>query len=325
MMGHGHASSGLCAGLVAGDILLLPPLAIVTLGACGAGAVVLSDIDCKGSTAATVFGPFSEVTHYGAVELHNVVSAAISHDDHPHGAHRGLTHWWPFWPVCGVAVWFVCTLSQWVVMGVLAVLFALAARGLTIPDLPAETQGRFDDSPRHALLMKIAYGMLNLCPFTLFMRRARKHVTKTKRYGWKWLGLRFGVGKVLTAGASAGAAYGLLIQGTAALLAPWLGLIVCLGMALHWVGDCGTHMGVPGLFLHQIWKLPFWASFYAGGPFEVIVMWFGLGWLNILLIPGLLSHAWQMTIMFWVGSGLGVVVILAIIIEATMGQNRRYV
>jgi hypothetical protein len=302
----------------------LAPMTTISLGLACAGAGLLPDIDCHGSTAATVFGPFSNVVHHGSIHLHNMVSASISADgSNKHGAHRGLTHWWPFWLACGALVYLGCMASPWAAMGVLAVLFALAARGLTIPDLPAETQGRFDDSMRHHVMMKIAYASLNLCPFTLLMRRGRKHVAKTRRYGWRRLGVSLGIGKILTAGAALGLAYALTANGTTAVLAPWLGLIVGGGMALHWLGDCPTHMGVPGLSLHQVWKLPFWASFYAGGPFEIMLIWFSLGWLNIILIPGWLSHPWQMTILFWVAIGLGVLIVLAVIVEGTSQINRR--
>lgn len=324
MMGHGHASSGLTFGLAFGDALALAPGSVITLGLAVAGACTLPDIDCKGSTAATAFGPLSQIAHHGAVELHHMVADSLRNDyDHQHSPHRGLTHWWPFWVVSGAAVWIGCSLNQWVVMGVLAVLFALAARGLTIPDLPAETQGRFDDSLRHHMMMRLAYGLLNLNPFTLCMRRARKHVARTRRYGWWLLSIRFGIGKVATAAASLLAAWWLTTAGVAAQLGPWMGLIVGGGMALHYIGDCPTHMGVPGLRLNQVWKLPFWASFYAGGPFEIMVMWFGLGWLNILLIPGLLTHSHQMTALFWVGLFLGVVVVLVILIEARSQVRRR--
>jgi membrane-bound metal-dependent hydrolase YbcI (DUF457 family) len=167
MMAHGHSEFNLVVGLGLGDALMLPPVATIALGLASAGAGLLPDIDCAGSTAATAFGPFSQLAHHGAIQLHHMVSASISTDGHEHGAHRGLTHWWPFWLVCGLGVEIGCLASEWAAMGVLAVLFALAARGLTIPDLPAETQGRFDDSLRHHMMMKIAYGMLNLNPFTL--------------------------------------------------------------------------------------------------------------------------------------------------------------
>jgi hypothetical protein len=323
MMGHGHASSGLCAGLAVGDALSLPPAATIALGLGLAGACTLSDIDCAGSTASTAFGPFSKMAHYGAIELHNVVSASISTDHEPHSAHRGLTHWWPFWLACGAAVWIASTLSPWVVTAVLALLFALAARGLTIPDLPAETQGRFDNSVRHHMMMKLAYGLLNLNPFTLLMRRGRKHVAKSRRYGWRRLGFRFSSGKLLTAIGAAALAYGLTMAGAVTVLAPWMGLIVGGGMLLHYIGDCPTHMGVPGARLHKIWKLPFWASFYAGGPFEIMTIWFSLGWLNILLIPGLLSHQHEMTMLFWVSLVLGSLTILAIVVEATSVVKRK--
>lgn len=326
MMGAGHASSGLCAGLATGDALMLSPLVTVALGLAGAGSTVISDIDCKGSTAATAFGPFSQLAHFGAVELHNVISEAISTDHEEHSPHRGLTHWWPFWVASGAGVWALSTINQWVVIGMLAVLFALAARGLTIPDLPMELQSRFADSLRHQMMMRLARKVLYLCPLTWFMIRARKHVAKTRRYGWWIFTMKFGVGKVTTALASLGLSWFLVTNGAALQLGPWLGLIVGAGMALHYVGDCPTHMGVPGVRLHKFWKLPFWASFYAGGPFELIVMWFSLGWLNILLIPRLLSHDWQMFILFWVGLGLGAIILILVIIEGTNhAKQRRYV
>lgn len=325
MMGHGHASSGLCAGLVFGDALALGPAATLTLGLAGAGAAVLPDIDCKGSTASTAFGPVSQAVHYASIELHNMIAHSLATGPEKHSEHRGLTHWWPFWIACGLGVWGLCSINQWVVMGVLAVLFALAARGLTIPDLPAETQGRFQDSLRHAVMMKVAYRVLYLCPFTWAMRWARRHVARTRRYGWWVLSIRFGVGKFVTAAASVAVAWVLTKDGTAAELGPWLGLLVGLGMLLHWVGDCPTHMGVPGLSLFKFWKLPFWASFYAGGPFEIIVIWFSLGWLNILMLPGLLSRSWEMTIAMYVGIALGVVIVLLVIVEATQIGRRRFV
>jgi hypothetical protein len=323
MMAAGHSSFNLAVGLGIGDALALPPAATITLGLASAGAGLLPDVDCAGSTAATVFGPFSEFAHDIAIQLHHMVSASISTDGHEHGAHRGLTHWWPFWVVCGLGVEIGCLASKWAAMGVLAVLFALAARGLTIPDLPAETQGRFDDSLRHHVMMKIAYGMLNLNPFTLCMRRARKHVAKSRRYGWWIFTVRFGVGKVATAAGALGLAWYLTTIGVVVVLAPWLGLIVGAGMLLHWVGDSPTHMGVPGAKLHQVWKLPFWASFYAGGPFEIIMIWFTLGWLNVLLIPGLLGHNHQMTLLFWMSIVVGSLIALAILIEGTSQVSRR--
>jgi hypothetical protein len=53
------------------------------------------------------------------------------------------------------------------------------------------------------------------------------------------------------------------------------------------------------------------------------MIWFSLGWLNILLIPGLLSHPHQMTLLFWVSIVFGALIILAIIIEGTSQVNRR--
>lgn len=323
MMGHGHASSGLCTGLIVGDTLQLNPLMTITLGLAGAGAAVLPDIDCVGSTASTAFGPISEAAHYGSVALHNLVAHSLSTGPEKHSEHRGLTHWWPFWIVSGLGVWLLCSVNQWVVMGVLAVLFSLAARGLTIPDLPAETQGRFADSLRHEWMMALAYRVLYLCPFTWAMRAGRKHVARTRRYGWWVFTVRVGVGKIFTAGVATGAAWFLVYDGDAALLGPWLGLLVGAGMLLHWLGDCPTHMGVPGISLFKFWKLPFWASFYAGGPFEIICLWFPLGWLNILMAAPI-GHAWQMKIALAVGIALGIVIIILVVVEGTQARRRRY-
>ena len=337
MMGHGHGSYNLVNGLALGDSLALPPLVTLTLGACMAGAGMIPDIDCKGSSASTAFGPVSQAAHHASVELHHMVSAALysDHDfDSGHSEHRGLTHWWPFWVFCGAAVWAGCQfVGQWFAMGVITVLFALAARGLTIPDVPTEKQDRFFDSIRHEFAMKMAYRLLLLCPFTWLMRRAKNKVRRTKRYTLFTLfgqdyGFRFGIGKVTTLAASLIAAFALTTQGTVAIVAPWLGPIVAVGMGLHWLGDSPTHMGVPGFLLHHKWKLPFWASFYAGGPFEVAVIWFTLGWLNIALILGALgviAHALIMQIIFWGGLGLGLIIVLAMIVEGTQRtKQRRY-
>jgi hypothetical protein len=285
---------------------------------------LLPDVDCKGSTASTVFGPFSEAAHYGSVALHNMVAASLTVGHEKHSEHRGLTHWWPFWIVCGVGVSIGCELvGKWFVFAVLAILFALAARGLTIPDMPAETQGRFQDSLRHEFMMKMAYRVLLLCPFTLAMRQARKHVAKSRRYGWWIFTTRIGVGKIITAGGSAAAAFLLTQQGTAAQIGPWLGLIVGVGMFLHWVGDCPTHMGVPGFSLFKFWKLPFWASFYAGGPFEIMVIWFPVGWLNLVMLPIPALYSFQMTVAMWTGIGLALVIVILIVVEATQATRRR--
>ncbi len=325
MMAHGHSSATLAAGLAVGDALSLSPALTVALGLAAAGAAVLPDIDCKGSTAATAFGPFSQLAHFGAIELHNVVSASIDAEGEEHSPHRGLTHWWPWWFISGSIIWLVCSVSSWATIVVLTVLFALAARGLAIPDLPMEFQSRFADSFRHQMMMRLARKFLYLCPLTWFMIRARKHVAKTRRYGWWIFTMKFGIGKVTTALASLIAAWFLVNTGAVTSLIPWLGIIVGGGAALHWIEDAPTHMGVPGVRLHKFWKLPFWASFYAGGPFEIVVLWFSLGWLNILLIPHLLSHDWQMFILFWVGLGLAAIILILVIIEGTNhAKQRRY-
>jgi hypothetical protein len=57
-----------------------------------------------------------------------------------------------------------------------------------------------------------------------------------------------------------------------------------------------------------------------------MAIWFSLGWLNIVLIPGLLSHAHEMTVLIWATSALAVLIVLAIIVEATsVVKRKRYV
>ncbi|HKU53225.1 MAG TPA: metal-dependent hydrolase, partial [Nitrospira sp.] len=134
-MAHGHTTFNFALGLSFGNALSLPPGVTLVGATCLAGAGTLCDIDCKGSTVSTAFGPFSEVAYHGAVHLHHMVSAAM-YSDHDFEAerteHRGLTHWWPFWLAVGAGVWAGCAfVGQWFAMSVIAVLFALAARGLT--------------------------------------------------------------------------------------------------------------------------------------------------------------------------------------------------
>jgi hypothetical protein len=334
MMGHGHTSFNLVNGLALGDALALPPLVTLTMGVCLAGAGTLPDIDCHGSTASTAFGPFSDAVHHASKHLHHMVAASLysEHDfENGHSEHRGLTHWWPFWIVCGGGVEIGClTVGRWFVMGVIAILFALAARGLSIPDVPTERQDRFLDSLKHEFAMRWAYRLLLLCPFTWCMRLLNKRVRRTRRYTLFSIfshdfGFRFGIGKVVTLGVSVLISYALVTQGVASTIGPWLGLIVFAGMLLHWLGDSPTHMGVPGFLLHHKWKLPFWASFYAGGPFEVAVIWFCLGWLNLLLIPGLAPRWLEMDVITWGGLFLGLIILLAIIVEGTQRtKQRRY-
>jgi LexA-binding, inner membrane-associated putative hydrolase len=330
MMAAGHTEFNFANGLALGDSLALPPLVTLTVGVCLAGAGTLPDNDSKNSTVTTAFGPFSLATYHITKELHHVVASSLQPDyDFDPPPHRGITHWYPWWIVFGIGVWAGCHfVGQWFAMGVIAILFALAARGLTIPDVPTEPQDRFADSLHHEILMKNAYRLLWLCPFTWLMRIGRKRVDRKRNYGWWIFRVRFGIGKVMTLGISTAIAGGLTIQGTTAIVAPWLGLIVGVGMFLHWIGDSPTHMGVPGVLLHHKWKLPFWASFYAGGPFEVACIWFTFGWLNIFLLlgaVGILSHAFVMQIVLWGGIGLGVLMITAIVVEATQRtKQRRY-
>jgi hypothetical protein len=328
MMGVGHSLSGLSAGVAVGDGLALPPVVTLTLGLAGAGAAVLCDIDCKGSTAESAFGPVSTAAHYGAIELHYMAAAMVdpAHEDR-HSAHRGLTHWWPWWIVVGGAVALGCELSRWTSVGVLIVLFTLAVRALTIPSQPSTPQHRFAHPHTHRAAMTTAYTLMQFTPLW-WLHKARKHVNHTTQIGRKTVGFKFGIGKLLTFLAVSGVVLGADYVGQLPQLGPWLGLLVWVGHLLHWIGDSPTEMGVPGFYLTKFWRLPKWIAFKAGGPFEIIALWIPLGLLSMFLVLGsvhLVSHVLVMAVLYWVAAGFGVLVIL--ITAATLLTNayqRRY-
>lgn len=327
ILGHGHASSGLCAGLAVGDSMQFPPALTLTLGAAGAGAALLCDIDCAGSTAASAFGPVSEIAHHLAIEAHYAAVALIDpeHTD-GHGAHRGLTHWWPWWILMGGAVALGCELSRWTSIGALIVLFTLAVRGLTIPGQPSTPQGRFRNPHTHQVAMTGAYHLMRFTPLW-FLHKARKHVNRTKRIGGKTLGFAFGVGKLTTFLTCAGLVLGANYYSVLPQLGPWLGLLVWGGHFLHWLGDCPTEMGVPGWHLTRFWRLPKWLAFKAGGPFEVVALWVPMGFLACFLLGGafgFVAHALVVTVLWYIAAGFGVLAFaIAVATAVTRTIKRR--
>lgn len=370
-MGIGHGLSGADAGMATGAVLALSPVLGLILMTSGAGVAVLCDIDCKGSTVETAFGPLSRLWHIAAVEAHHTVCVAIGAHDVAHKAHRGLTHWWPSWLVMGGAVTTACATNRWVAPAILAVLFAVGIRALSIPALAQHTQARFHDSVAHRVGMDLAYWMISFRINPLHWLHRISRTTDRKRsielgafisvgavigafFAWRWMlttglggygwwlvgatlavclagwkaSIRFPTGKILCAGASAGAAYALQRTGYTAQIGPWLGLMVTAGCLLHWLGDCPTHMGVPGLWIGQVWKLPHRLSFAAGGPFEVFALWFPLGFLGVFLLlgtAGAIPHYVVMFVITCVGIGLGALIVLAILIHvAAKTKQRRY-
>lgn len=329
MMGVGHAKSGLCAGLVVGNAMQFPPALTITLAIAGAGDALLSDIDCRGSTAESAFGPLSSIAHKVCVELHYITLAVVApHYEVRHSAHRGLTHWWPWWIVTGGAVALGCVLSQWTAVGVLIVLGTLAVRGLTIPSQPSTPQSRFPYPVTHRAAMTAAYGLMQLTPL-LFLRQARKHVTKTERLGGKRIGVTIPVGKLLVFLSVSAVVLGANYTGQLPDLGPWLGLLVWAGQFLHWLGDCPTEMGVPGFYLTRFWRLPKWLAFKAGGVFEVLALWIPMGLFAVYLILGTLNlrpHAEVVTVLWSVAAGFGmlatVISVLTIITRLVKGRTR---
>lgn len=329
MMGAGHALSGLCAGTAVGDSLQLAPTTTLCLAIAGAGAAVLCDIDCKGSAAESALGPVSGLAHYGMIELHYMTVAVVDPEHQErHGAHRGLSHWWPWWIVTGGAVALGCLASPWTAVGVLIVLFTMAVRALTIPSQPSTPQGRFKNPHTHHAAMSAAYWLMRFTPIW-WLHKARKHVNRNYRVGGEWVGFNFGVGKLATFLCVCAAVLGANYEGKLPALGPWLGLLVWAGQLLHWIGDSPTEMGVPGFYLTRFWRLPKWIAFKAGGPFEIVALWFPMGFLATFLLGGtfgLVAHALVVTVLWYVAAFFGGLVCLVTV--ATMLTNalkgRRY-
>lgn len=321
-MGVGHGESGFCAGAAIGDALQLAPATTICLAMAGAGAAVICDIDCKGSAAESAFGPVSALAHYGMIELHYMTVAVVdpTHEDR-HGAHRGLSHWWPWWIVTGGAVALGCLASPWTAVGVLIVLFTLAVRALTIPGQPSTPQGRFKNPHTHQAAMTAAYGLMRLTPLW-WLHKARKHVNRNWRVGGEFVGFKFGIGKLAVFLCVCAVVFGANYEGKLPALGPWLGLLVWAGQLLHWIGDSPTEMGVPGFYLTHFWRLPKWIAFKAGGPFEIVMLWFPMGFLGVFLIGGTLgfvAHALVVIVLWYVAAVFGGVVFL--VTAATLLTN----
>lgn len=328
MMGVGHGLSGLCAGLGVGNALGLHPSTTALLGAAGAGAAVLCDIDCAGSTASTAFGPLSTLIHTGCVELHYVATAIIDPDNEaPHSPHRGLTHWWPWWVLTGGGVALGAQFSSWVAPIVLIVLLTLGVRAVAIPDRPSTPQNRFRHVRfpyLHDRMMRIAYGLVDITPLRA-LRILRKHTNQTRKIGDGWFSVRIPVGKITVILAVTALILGAWHYNELPSLGPWLGALVFFGQWLHWIGDSPTEMGVPGLLLNRLVRLPKWIAFKAGGWFEVIALWVPMGCLAVYLIPGLRPHAEVVWVLQWVGLIVGsVFAVITVLTFLTRRLEHRY-
>lgn len=330
MMAAGHSFSGWCAGLMVINALSLfadlPALAtlLLTLGTAlaWAGAAIIADWDHPNSTITTAFGPLSHLVHEGVIELHYTVAAltADGGDRKPPGPHRGITHWWPAPLVTGGLVAFGCYWSKWVIFGVLLVLYTGAIRGITVPDYVVQQ----NHTVRHRWTMKTAHGIIDLIPFMAVLKRARKHVIRTYTihftYWWK---IHIPVGKIGVIAVAADFALIAIRYPYVVEHGPWVGVIVCLGMYLHILGDAPTEMGIPGRKLNRFWRLPKWLAFRAGGPFEILVLWVPMVALGVYLIPGIRPHAEVMMVQSYIVWGLCILAGLAIIIEIGTRYARR--
>lgn len=328
MMAYGHAASGWLFTLMVINWLSLfgaanPFITVLcALGAAlaAAGILCLPDFDHPNSTASTAFGPFSQIIHKLVVELHYTVCSVTDHAGirKPPGAHRGVTHWWPFPIVIGALVAWGCWWSPWTTFVLLTVLFAIGIRAITVPDY----QARESDTIRHQWAMRSAHGIIDILPFMWPLKAARKYVNQSEKVGGYWTHITIATGKIGT----------VMVAADFALIAwrsgvydygPWLGLMVCVGMWLHILGDSPTEMGVPGWKLTRLWRLPKWLAFRAGGPFEVVFLWIPMTALNIYLIPGLRPHDEVIVVQAYVLMVLGAFAVFAIIVHAIYRIRRQ--
>ena len=242
----------------------------MTLALTMAGAAVLNDLDHPGSTVTTSLGKVTELAHRCVVLTHQVTVQALRRSEDrgdPPGAHRGITHWWPCPPVIGAVVTAGCLWSQWVVFGVLAFLFLLAIRAVSVPEYR-------DNGRRGQRGRKVAYRFAEWVPTIRALRRLRRWTNK--------------VGKLGLVLAAAGIAGVVLSDPEIATYGPWLGLVVGVGMVVHIAGDAPTESGIPGWRLWTEWRLPKWIAFKAGGSFEIGFVWVPLSVAGVLLLPGVL-------------------------------------
>lgn len=330
MMAWGHAASGWLLALMLVNWLALfagmPYIAlfIITLGVAlaMAGAAIWPDWDYKNSTIATAFGPLSLCVHIGVMEIHHAVCALTQDGTNrkPPGLHRGVTHWWPAPLITGGAIGLGCNWSRWCIFGVLIVLYTGAIRALTVPDYMPKTA----HTVRHRWSMELAHKILYYIPWMRALKGGRRHVNRTHTIQLTyWHRIAIPIGKIGT----------ICVATIFALIAirypwviehgKWLGVIVALGMYLHILGDSPTEMGIPGWKLRQFWRLPKWLAFKAGGPFEILCLWIPMGGLDLILLPGVLPHAWVMTIQYYITWGLGIAIGAAIGVEATTHWARK--
>jgi membrane-bound metal-dependent hydrolase YbcI (DUF457 family) len=307
-----------------------------------AGSAILLDWDHQSSTITTAFGHPGFWIHYLVVELHYTVCdiTKTGGDRKPPGPHRGVTHWWPFPLTVGTLVAFGSWLSHWVVFGVLVILFTGAIRALTIPDRQSDP----DDTVRHRWSMQMAHGILDasyaslaclailgvlgaifLSKWVLFgccilmlvsaltsaLKHARRYTNRTRRILW----VSIPVGKIGTIVAAVGLAFIAIRYPIVAEHGEWLGALMMIGMYAHILGDAPTHMGVPGPKLTQVWRLPKWLAFKAGGPFELGLCWLPMAALGVYLIPGFQPREEVLQIQEYIVWGLGVMIVGAAIIE----------
>jgi LexA-binding, inner membrane-associated putative hydrolase len=322
-VGHGYsgADTGLYVCLAAG--MSLGVTLLVT--AASAGAAILSDADHHGSTFTTSFGRITWLVHRGVVRLHYLVAEATwDPGEREPGAHRGLTHWWPFPLATGVIVGVPSVIWPPVAVVVLALLTFLGVLSMVIPEYRDDPEA----DPGRRVALSWAHWIVDLFPHTAYLRWMRRRINRRRQLSSLWpfrvlLRRNRYRDSWLTWHAKGAARWVLrrvrgrflrltLLLGSGAMAwhvvahhywVGWLvGPIVAGGMLLHMMGDAPTWSRIPGWTLRGKmpwptsvtiplwrWRLTVPTSFRAGGPFEVIGLWIPL---SALAMVGLWFAAW---------------------------------
>lgn len=138
MMGPAHSLSGAAAWLGAGALAAalhhpMPWPALVVGALICAGAALAPDLDHKPATISRAFGPISHALCEIVEKISHAVYNAtrLKGDPHRNGAHRTLTHTWPWAVMCGAGSSAIAVYGgRWGVFAILFIHVVLAVDGL---------------------------------------------------------------------------------------------------------------------------------------------------------------------------------------------------
>lgn len=300
MMAVGHATVAGCVGGYTCLAVGASPLVAVSVSAsvtvlvalAMAGAALVPDLDHHGATITDAFGPVSWAAHRGLVRLHHAVADATwDPGESEPGAHRGLSHWWPFPLALSVAVGVPCVVWPQAAWPVLTILVYVAILGVTVPEYRDDP----DADPRRRMARSAAHTFAGLVPTVALLKMGRRSIRRGRGVSNVWLVrvllrrerndtlptrvvkavLRPVLG-VVTVRFALFAVVGWFVWWVLSQHL-WVGLLVgpvlLVGMVLHLLTDAPTWSRVPGWTLRGEFRWPHRLSFGAGGAFEVGVVW----------------------------------------------------